>query len=500
MNNSRTLLTSKKSHTRLLLSVTACLCAGLAIAAVSGNKPTTADKPTAAVAELKATGKAFADVTKRVSPAVVFVQVEKKQSATPAAAMPFENLPEGLDQDLLKKFFGDRLPKSRMPEHPRHTQGQGSGFIVSKDGYILTNNHVVGDADKVTVRLVDGREFDAKLIGADRHTDVAIIKIDAEDLTVLPMGDSDVIEVGEWVLAVGSPFGLPGTVTSGIVSAKGRNRVGITNYENFIQTDAAINPGNSGGPLVNLDGEVVGINTAIFSRSGGYMGIGFAIPINMARNVYNQLIEHGSVTRGYLGIVIQPLTSELAESFGLDSNVGILISDVAKDSPAEKAGLKSGDVIVELDAADVKDIGAFRNRVSQLTPQSDASLTVLRGGARQAVKVRIGTLPGSTDMAPSENDESSSLGFSVRPLTEDLAAKHGYSVEDGVIVTEIEAESRADLAGLRRGMLIREVNREKVKSVEDFHRLVKQNEGGTSLLLLVTEGKFSRYLVLKMED
>ncbi|MFQ5902242.1 MAG: Do family serine endopeptidase, partial [Candidatus Binatia bacterium] len=321
--------------------------------------PPPANAQKKAIENLRETGKAFAAVARKISPAVVFIKVEK----TVTGGSPFSpSMPFG--DEFFRHFFGEPFPYRQPPRQRQRIVGQGSGFIISSDGYIVTNNHVVGDADKVIVGLIDGREFTAKTIGTDPHTDVAVIKIEAKYLPVLPLGDSDALEVGEWVLAIGNPFGLSHTLTAGIVSAKGRSSIGITDYEDFIQTDAAINPGNSGGPLINLEGRAVGINTAIFSQTGGYMGIGFAIPINMAKSIRDQLIKHGSVTRGYLGIMIQDITPALAKTFGLDTTKGVLISEVTKGSPAGMAGLARGDVIVEFNGHPVEKVGPFHNEVA----------------------------------------------------------------------------------------------------------------------------------------
>ena len=339
---------------------------------------------------LRQTGQAFRAVAKEVSPAVVFIQVEKttEQPQMSPFASPF-NGPFG--DDFFRRFFGTP-PQGHghgtMPK--REMRAQGSGFIISPDGLIMTNNHVVGGADKVTVRLHDGREFTAKVVGTDPPTDVAVIKIDANDLPVAQLGDSDKLEVGDWVLAIGNPFGLSHTLTAGIVSAKGRSGIGLADYENFIQTDAAINPGNSGGPLVNLDGQVVGINTAIFSRSGGYMGIGFAIPINMAKQIRDQLVENGTVTRGQLGVYIQDLTDDLAQSFGLKDSKGILISKVIEDSPAAKAGLKQGDIVLKADGKPVGKVNEFRNGIAMTAPGTVVRLDILRNGKPEQIKVTIG--------------------------------------------------------------------------------------------------------------
>jgi len=455
------------------------------------------------IESLRQTGKAFAAVAKEASPAVVFIQVEKTVQQQPSVQFfsPFgEGSPFG--DDFLRRFFG--APQPGQPEQfrqaPQQQQviGQGSGFIISKDGYILTNNHVVGDADKVTVKLQDGREFTAKTIGTDPHSDVAVIKIDDKNLPVLPLGDSDAIEVGEWVVAIGNPFGLSHTLTVGVVSAKGRSSVGIADYENFIQTDAAINPGNSGGPLVDVEGRVVGMNTAIFSQSGGYMGIGFAIPINMAKAIKDQLIQTGSVTRGYLGIIIQDLTPELAKSFGLKDQQGILVAQVSDDSPAEKAGLKQGDVIIELAGKPVGKVGAFRNLVALKAPGSKEKITVLRNGERKTLSITIGKLPDSEPAAVGTPHNLEKLGLIVQTLTPDLARQLGIQSEKGVVVTQVTPGSAAALAGINPGAVILEVNRKRVNNTEDFKQAVAQTPENGAVLLLLKDGQYSRYVALKM--
>jgi serine protease Do len=411
---------------------------------------------------------------------------------------------------LLGKEFNVRRPLSSPQQQPRRfrqvprqqqrMEGQGSGFIISPDGYIMTNNHVVGDADKVTVKLEDGREFTAKTVGTDPHSDVAIIKIDAKNLPVLALGDSDALEVGNWVLAIGNPFGLSHTLTAGIVSAKGRSSLGLTDYENFIQTDAAINPGNSGGPLVDLNGKAIGMNTAIFSQSGGSMGIGFAIPINMAKAIKNQLIKTGSVTRGYLGIVIQDLTPELADSFGLDDHQGILVAEVTTDSPAEKAQLKQGDVIVKFDGKAVEEVGAFRNYVSLKAPGTRENITILRDGKQRTLTVTIGTLPDSGPMAGIDAHTPDNLGLTIQTLTPDLAQQFGYQEDKGVVVTQVAPGSVAALADIQPGMLIQEVNRKQVQDVNEFKQAIRKSENSKTVLLLIREGQYSRYVVLNIEE
>lgn len=339
----------------------------------------------------------FATVTRHTTPALVHIKVEKVHTmARPGRGMP--DWGTRMDDDELWRFF--REFRRGLPEARRHVRGQGSGFVIDPSGYILTNSHVVGRADTVTVTLSDGREWEAEIVGTDPKTDVAVIKIDGHDLPVLPMGDSDKIEVGQWVLALGSPFGLTGTVTSGIVSATGRSSMGITDYEDFIQTDAAINPGNSGGPLVNLRGEVIGINTAIVSRTGGYMGVGFAIPINMAKEICDQLISEGSVTRGHLGVAIQNVTAELARSFGMEKPEGVLVGDVVDNSPADKAGMQPGDIILTFDGQTVRRMTKLRNLVAQTAPGREVEIVVHRDGERETLQVTVGQLSATAGVAP----------------------------------------------------------------------------------------------------
>lgn len=452
---------------------------------------TAAGADSAAVAQAKEMGQAFADVAKKVSPAVVFVQVEKKvTSGGPAAPSGF---PGFFDDDLLRRFFGE-VPFSNSPEQV--VQGQGSGFIVSDDGYIMTNNHVVSGADKVKVQLPDDREFDAQIVGTDPHTDVAVIKIDADHLPALTFGNSDEIQVGDWVLALGNPFGLANTLTAGIVSAKGRSGMGITDYEDFIQTDAAINPGNSGGPLVNLDGEVVGMNTAIFSRTGGYAGVGMAIPINMASEIERQLIANGSVQRGFLGIMIQDLTPELAASFDVGDIQGILVSETTDGSPADKAGIKRGDIILELDGRPVGRPDQFRNHIALMSPGTKVNLNVLRDGKRVPITVTIGRREEDELVATSPASDNE-LGLKTTNLTAELAERFGYVGLSGVVVTEVKSGSLADLAGLSPGMLIQEVNRMPVSNLNEFKDAIEKGASKDGTLLLVRDRRGSRYVFLK---
>ncbi len=454
---------------------------------------------------LRETGKAFASVAQTVSPSVVNIQVESTSKAAGVSQLPFHfggELPFG--DDFFKRFFGDQfpgLPRREAPEGKRGVIGQGSGFVFAAKGglladktYILTNNHVVENADKIRVRLQDGREFDAKVRGTDPQSDVAVIEIPTTGVPAVKLADSTRLEVGEWVMAIGNPFGLRHTVTVGVVSAKGRTSVGINDYEDFIQTDAAINPGNSGGPLVNLDGEVVGMNTAIFSRSGGYMGVGFAIPSNLASAVGNQLIENGAVTRGFLGIVIQQLTPDLAASLGLEQRQGILVAQVSEGSPAASAGIRQGDVIVAYGDEAVTDVGAFRNRVSLTAPGSQQQLTLIRDGRRQTLTVTIGTLTEDKIAGVAAPQSTEALGLSVQTLTPQLAEQFDAKPGEGVVVTNVKAGSIAARAGIDEGTLILQVNRETVKDAAEFKRAVEKS--GERVLLLIRKDGMQRFVAL----
>jgi serine protease Do len=449
------------------------------------------------LALLRRTSKAFSSVAKKAMPAVVFIKVEKNVEAQVMGRRRFhsQDPSEFFGDEMLRRFFG--VPDEEGAAPRRFTQmGQGSGFLVSKDGYILTNNHVVGDADKIRIRLHDGREFDAKRIGTDPKTEVAVIKIEGGPFPYLSPGDSAALDIGEWVIAIGNPFGLAESLTVGVVSAKGRN-LGITDYEDFIQTDAAINPGNSGGPLLNLNGDVVGINTAIFSESGGYMGIGFAVPINMAESIRKQLMATGKVTRGYLGIHIQEVTPELAESFGLKDRGGILVADVEKGSPAEKAGVQQADVILKIDDEPVGSVTAFRNKVSEMAPGRTARLAVRRDDKTLDLPARIGELPGEGVSASSDLLEK--LGLSVEELTREEARRHGYDLNEGILVTKVDPEGPAAAYGIAPGHLISSVNRRRVTNLAEFKDALAASKSG-AVLLRVKDGRMSRYIVLRLGE
>jgi serine protease Do len=443
---------------------------------------------------------AFAAAASQAMPAVVLIRIEKSVEV----ASTGYNDPFGLfNDDRLKRFFGDQWPPAQRAPQRQLQKGQGSGFIISKDGYILTNNHVVGDVDKITVDLKDGRSVKAKLVGTDPGSEVALIKIPGDDLPVLPMGDSDKIAIGDWVIAIGNPFGLNETVTVGVISAKGRSNVHIAAYEDFIQTDAAINPGNSGGPLIDLDGKVIGINTAIFSESGGYMGIGFAIPINMARSIEEQLKKYGKVTRGYVGLSGQDLTEDMATLSGVKGTKGVIVAGVEKGSPADRAGLTTDDVIVALNGKKLDSYDAFRNEIAVLKPGTKVTLQVLREGKTRDVEVTLGERPSELAKAkPSRQAPQpvqSPLGLEVQDLTPDLAQRLGYTLGQGVIVSGVVSGSSAADVGIQAGDLILSVNRQRVNSAEAFDKAIRAVKGG-KVLLLVRRGDASQYVVLSIPE
>lgn len=452
-------------------------------------------KDSESINALRQMGKAFAEIAERTSPAVVGIEAEKVISQD----YPQMRQESPFDDDFFEFFFGPRFHQRRQRPRskPRQT-AKGSGFIISSEGYILTNNHIVGEAEKITVKLKDGKEFEAKIIGTDPESDVAVIKIDAKDLTYLELADSDALEVGEWVLAIGNPFGLSHTVTAGIVSAKGRSNVGLALYEDFIQTDAAINPGNSGGPLLNLDGKVVGISTAIFSRSGGNVGIGLVIPINMAKNIYEQLVDEGKVVRGFLGVLPQDLKPGMAEHFGLEENKGVLIGEVTEDSAADKAGLQQGDVIIEFNGKEVENANSFRRRVAMVKPNTKVEMVVIRDGKQKTVTVKLAERTESLRDSLEKSETMEELGLSVENLTENLQERLGFEGISGVVVTGVESGSIAASAGIRPGLLIQQVNRKNIKNTKDFDKAMKKACKEGSVLLLVYNGRFSQYVLLKL--
>ena len=441
----------------------------------------------------------FVAIAKQAKASVVNISMVKKtKDERRSGASPF------FDDPFFRRFFGEEFER-RMPA-PRdyREQGLGSGVIVTSDGYIITNNHVVEEADELTVSLPDKRTLKAKVIGTDPKTDVAVIKIDAANLPVLSWGDAAQLQVGEMVLAVGNPFGLTQTVTMGIISAVGRANVGIVDYEDFIQTDAAINPGNSGGALVNLKGELIGINTAIFSQTGGYMGIGFAIPSNMAKSVMQNLIKHGKVVRGWIGVSIQEVTPDLAKEFGVADNKDALVGDVMEDIPASKAKLERGDIILAYSGTVLRDPAQLRALVAETAPGTTVTLSVMRDKKTQEVIVTIGELPkelaktGYREGGSSKGDHALA-GITVENLSSQSERFGRSKARAGVVVTDIEIDSPAERAGLRTGDIIREINRKPVKDVKDFERLTNQLTPNAPVLLLLNRGNATIFLSITGE-
>jgi serine protease Do len=423
----------------------------------------------------------FVSVAKQVKPAVVSIDVVEKTKRSSSM-----RLPEGFPQ----------IPGFPSPNTPRRRQGTGSGVIISPDGYIVTNNHVVGEADQITVKLADGREFkNAKRVGTDPETDIAVVKIDAQNLPFAKLGNSDALEQGEWVIALGSPFGLQHTMTAGIVSALGRDLgAGAGQFTDFIQTDAAINPGNSGGPLINMQGEVIGINTLIFSQSGSNSGVGFAIPANLANKVYAQLVKTGRVTRGYLGVMLQPVTPAIARTIGYEKAEGALVGDLARnDSPAAKAGLRSGDVIVEFDGKPVKSPKTLTEMVADTPVGKAIRLKYLREGRPETATVTLGERPATTDVAggeetPEEQEDGGRLGISMNEVTPELARQMKLKVASGVVIQNVDADGPASEAGLQRGDVIHRVNRTPINTRQDLVRALAALKGEKEVVLQVERG------------
>lgn len=446
----------------------------------------------------------FTDLARENSPAVVNISShrEAKKSDKPRFPHQFKipDLPEDSPfNDLLRRFF-EGIPNMPVPEPDM--QSLGSGFIISEDGYILTNRHVIDGADTVEVRLNDRRVFDAKVIGSDKASDVALIKIEADDLPTVKIGKSSELDVGEWVLAIGSPFGFDYSVTAGIVSAKGRS-LPSENYVPFIQTDVAINPGNSGGPLINMNGKVVGINSQIYSRTGGFMGLSFAIPIELAMNVAEQLSKTGHVSRGYLGVLIQDVDRNLAESFELKQPQGALVTQVMKDTPAKKAGLRAGDIIIAFNGTPIKRSGELPPLVGVSAVDKDATLAIIRDGKRMTVKVRITELPGKAITASVDGgqrvdpDHIGHLGAVIVDPTPEVRKRAKLSA-GGALITQVDDEGPAREAGLMRGDVIRIFNRKRVESAAHLRKLVKKTKGTVAALIL-RDGQ-PLFIAIRLDD
>ncbi len=444
---------------------------------------------------LKQISRGFSNVAKKATPAVVYIEshgtMEQAEKITRKG--PHENPFDYFDDDFFNRFFGFPNEQKRQPKSKETVRG--SGFFVSKDGYIVTNNHVVENADKVTVTMTNGKKQIATVVGTDSKTDLAVIKVDGEGYSFLNFGDSDKLEVGDWAIAIGNPFGLQTSLTVGVVSAKGRNDLHIADIEDFIQTDAAINPGNSGGPLLNIEGDVIGVNTAIVSGSGGYMGIGFAIPSSMAKLIVNQLITEGQVTRGFLGVTLQPIDAELASFYQMKQAQGALVTDVIADSPADKGGLKQEDVILGYNGTSVESLSAFRNYVSLLPPGSKVKLRVLRDGKEIDLNVIVAQLPNEE----SPNTPLLKLGLHVQEITPEMAQKLGLTEPKGIVITQVDPRTPAAEAGLKSGTLILAVNRQKVKTLAEFNAAFNEAIKEERVLLMVQQGEAIRFVALRLE-
>ncbi len=472
----------------------ACLAAGLIAAAlIISASPSRAESP----GLLPGAPGSFSSLVKKAKASVVNISTVK--TITGGTGLPFSfGAPSGPNdplRDFFDRFFGDQMPKDFKQRN------LGSGFIIDAEGFILTNNHVVEKADEITVKLSDGKSFPAKIVGRDPKTDLALISIQSDQaLTPLPMGDSDSLEVGDWVVAMGNPFGLDNTVTAGIVSAKYRH-IGAGPYENFIQTDASINPGNSGGPLVNTRGEVIGINTVIFSQTGGSIGIGFAIPINMAKEILGQL-KKGKVVRGWLGVMIQKITPELKEKLGLKDERGALVADVSSGGPAEKAGIQRGDVVVSFNGKNVDEMKDLPYIVASTPIGATVQVKVIRKGREEVFEVTIAEL--EDDKGDLETEDKSGvenrLGLRVEQLTPQVAKEFGLPETDGLVIAEVDPNSPAAEAGLRPADIVLEIDQSPVKDAADFLQRIERSKKGDTLLFLIKRGNSTVYVTVKVEN
>lgn len=431
-------------------------------------------------------GTAMAKISEQVKPSIVNISTTRMIKTQ---RHPF------FDDPFFRRFFGD----DPFWQQRRKITNLGSGVIATSDGYILTNNHVIEGAEDILVKLSNNKEYKGRVVGTDKRSDLAVIKIEERNLPTIKWGDSDKLRVGEIVLAIGNPYGLNQTITMGIISALGRSGIGITDYEDFIQTDAAINPGNSGGALINTKGELVGINTAIFSTTGGYQGIGFAIPSNMAKSVMNSIIKQGKMIRGWLGVHIQPLTPELIKQFNLKEDYGVLLSDIVEGSPAEKAGLKRGDVLIEYDGKKVEGPLHLRNMVASTTPGKIVSIKIIRDGKTSLFKVKIEELPSEDDLQTGFRTPNNFRGIYVKDLTDEFLRKSGIKKRiKGVVIDNIDQDSPA-FARLRVGDIIVEINRRNIESVEDFINITSNIRPEQDVLLSVVRGGSSLFIVIPSE-
>lgn len=484
-------LRNKVNHFRLASILAVIMCASvIPNPSLSGKETQVEQNPTD-----------FTVVAKKAIPAVVSIKVKSAPAKKKAGMNPWgyydEDSSDLFNDDFFQQFFG--LPRRKKQDSESQVTGQASGFIVSPDGMILTNNHVVTDMSEIIVTLNDGREFPGKVLGQDPNTDIAVVKIEAKDLPYLALGNSDNLEVGQRVAAIGNPLGLQATLTSGVVSATGRNNLDLSRWEDYIQTDAAINRGNSGGPLLDLNAKVIGMNTAIVTNmgTGGYMGIGFAIPSNMLNHVMQELIATGKVSRGYLGVALQEMDNNLAKAFNLSRVEGALVAEVTKGSPADKAGLKQGDVIIQYDKHGFNNLGGLRNAIAMMKPGTRVTLSVLRDGKTISVPIDIGTYPTEPEHLAVDTKENK-FGFSVQNLTPELGESLGYHDEKGVVISKVDSGSPASWAGLKKGILIIAVNKKKVTSIDEFNKEIEATEKGKPVLFLVKQGDAVRFISLQV--
>ncbi|MBT8420449.1 MAG: DegQ family serine endoprotease [Gammaproteobacteria bacterium] len=443
----------------------------------------------------------FTELVKKYRPAVVNISTTQKQTQTRLNLPKQFGMPDVPEDSPFHDFFRRFFDEEGVEEFETHSLG--SGFITSKDGYIISNHHVVKDADEIIVRLGDRREFEADVIGVDEKSDIALLKIDADNLPTVELGVGEEVEVGEWVLAIGSPFGFDHSVTAGIVSAKGRN-LPKENYVPFIQTDVAINPGNSGGPLFNLDGKVIGVNAQIFSRSGGFMGLSFAIPIDVAMDVANQIREQGHVSRGWLGVLVQDVTRELAESFGMEKPMGALVAKVLPESPAARAGFEVGDVVLEFNGSSIRHSSDLPPLVGRSKIGSRAPMKVLRNGKSKTLNVVIEELPEDDDLQLAANGKAntaanSRLGLTVRDLTSEQQKEYGVEEQGGVLVEKIE-EGPAHDAGIQDGDIILRINSEEIKDALQLKEIIKELPSGKAIPILIQRRGNPLFLALKISE
>ncbi len=436
----------------------------------------------------------FADLAEKLGPSVVNIYTTQVVKAEPPLSQLFFNHDKNVP-DAFKHFFGFPNQPQSPPREMKRTS-LGSGVIITADGYIITNNHVVENATEINIRLTNLKEYEAQIIGRDSKTDLALLKIEPDEkLPTVTFGNSEKLRVGDWVIAIGNPFGFEQTVTAGIVSGKGRH-LGGAPYENFIQTDASINPGNSGGPLFDTQGRMVGINTAIYSRSGGNIGIGFAIPVNMAESVINQLKEHGRVVRGWLGVMIQHVNQELADQFNLDSPMGALVGEVSPDSPAEKAGIKQGDIIISFNGKKILQMNSLPSLVAQTQVNAKVAVELVRKGKKKTINVILGKLKeDQAGIGGGETTTEDRVGLTVQELNQELAQSLGMKDTKGLVITDVEANSPAADAGLRRGDIVLEANRKTIENLKDFKKALTKKE--KNILLLIKRNKHTSYVVLK---